>query len=118
MALQLVAQLAAVEIAVRGLLLLLPSLQICRPLGPDTPSSVAQVRYLEAVDAMARQLVARLAALEAAGRGRFAVCVTGDHSTPVVFGDHSHEPVPLALAHVRRARVLMCMTVSGQGFCS
>ncbi|KAK9845885.1 hypothetical protein WJX81_005130 [Elliptochloris bilobata] len=63
--------------------------------------TVLKVRYLEAVDAMTRQLVARLAAAEAAGRGRFAVCVTGDHSTPVVFGDHSHEPVPLALAHLR-----------------
>ena len=29
------------------------------------------------------------------------VAVTGDHSTPVLFGDHSHEPVPLAIAHVR-----------------
>ena len=64
---------------------------------------------------MARQLVARLAAAEAAGRERFAVCVTGDHSTPVVFGDHSHEPVPLALAHVRRARALTCTMVSGGG---
>ena len=50
---------------------------------------------------MARQLVARLAAAEAAGAGCFALCVTGDHSTPVVFGDHSHEPVPLAVAHIR-----------------
>ena len=32
---------------------------------------------------------------------QFALCVTGDHSTPVVFGDHSHEPVPFALAHAR-----------------
>ena len=36
----------------------------------------------------------------ASGR-RFAVCITGDHSTPAVFGDHSHEPVPFCLAHVR-----------------
>lgn len=28
------------------------------------------------------------------------VSATGDHSTPVIFGDHSHEPVPLALASV------------------
>lgn len=55
---------------------------------------------------MARQLVARLAAAEAAGAGRFAVCVTGDHSTPVVFGDHSHEPVPLAVAHIRHDTLL------------
>ena len=38
----------------------------------------------------------------AAGR-RFAVAVTGDHSTPAVYGDHSHEPVPFAIAHVRHA---------------
>ena len=31
----------------------------------------------------------------------YSVLLTGDHSTPVAFGDHSHEPVPLALAHVR-----------------
>lgn len=31
---------------------------------------------------------------------KFAVCVTGDHSTPVIFGDHSHEPVPLVIAHI------------------
>lgn len=31
---------------------------------------------------------------------KFSVLVTGDHSTPVMFGDHSHEPVPLAVADV------------------
>jgi hypothetical protein len=31
---------------------------------------------------------------------KFSVVVTGDHSTPVMFGDHSHEPVPLAVADV------------------
>ena len=25
------------------------------------------------------------------------VCITGDHTTPVLFGDHSFEPVPFAL---------------------
>ncbi|KAK9826634.1 hypothetical protein WJX74_007188 [Apatococcus lobatus] len=34
---------------------------------------------------------------------RFAICITGDHSTPVAYGDHSHEPVPFALAHVQDA---------------
>ena len=34
-------------------------------------------------------------------RCRYSVVVTGDHSTPVEFGDHSHEPVPFAIAHVR-----------------
>ena len=38
-----------------------------------------------------------------AGGRRFAVAVTGDHSTPAIYGDHSHEPVPFAIAHVRHA---------------
>jgi len=25
------------------------------------------------------------------------VCVTGDHTTPVAYGDHSHEPVPFVM---------------------
>lgn len=33
-------------------------------------------------------------------RVKYCVLVTADHSTPVMFGDHSHEPVPLAIAHV------------------
>lgn len=32
---------------------------------------------------------------------KHSIVVTGDHSTPVEFGDHSHEPVPFAIAHVR-----------------
>ena len=60
-----------------------------------------QVKYLEVVDVMVGQLLRRLAEAEAQGAYRFAMCVTGDHSTPALFGDHSHEPVPLAIAHVR-----------------
>ncbi len=40
---------------------------------------------------------------------RFAVAVTGDHSTPAVYGDHSHEPVPFAIAHVRHAVRRICI---------
>lgn len=50
---------------------------------------------------MLRQLIRRLHEAEAAGHGQYAICVTGDHSTPVLFGDHSHEPVPFTIAHVR-----------------
>ncbi|KAK9817062.1 hypothetical protein WJX72_008993 [[Myrmecia] bisecta] len=60
-----------------------------------------KVRYLEVVDKMLLQLVKLLWEAEKAGQGRFSLCFTGDHSTPVVFGDHSHEPVPFVLAHVR-----------------
>ena len=50
---------------------------------------------------MIQQLIRRLHEAEACGQGWYAVCVTGDHSTPVLFGDHSHEPVPFTIAHVR-----------------
>ncbi|KAL0023909.1 hypothetical protein WJX79_009725 [Trebouxia sp. C0005] len=62
---------------------------------------VLKVQYLECVDVMIKQLVRRLHQAEAGGQGHYCVCVTGDHSTPVLFGDHSHEPVPFTVAHVR-----------------
>ena len=48
--------------------------------------------------------------------------MTGDHSTPVEFGDHSHEPVPFAIAHIRHvvgAALLGCCTawLSGMRHC-
>lgn len=98
-----------------------------------------QVAYLEVVDQMVGQLLRRLADANgncsgytngapmagqageenAAAADRcsksaptaFAVCVTGDHSTPVVFGDHSHEPVPLTIAHI--ANVVSDMNLPG-----
>ena len=60
-----------------------------------------QVKYEEVVDRMVGQLLRLLWQAERAGRGRYSLVVTGDHSTPVEFGDHSHEPVPFAIAHVR-----------------
>lgn len=64
---------------------------------------MAQVGYLEVVDAMVGQLVKQLWQAETEGRGPFTICITGDHSTPVEYGDHSHEPVPLAIAQIRFA---------------
>ena len=60
-----------------------------------------QVKYFEVVDTMIRQLVLRLAKRERKSADTFNIVVTGDHSTPVVFGDHSHEPVPFVIARVR-----------------
>ena len=63
-----------------------------------------RVAYLQAVDTMVGHLVKRLDAQQQQqqhGAGvRYMLCVTGDHSTPVLFGDHSHEPVPVAVAHL------------------
>ncbi len=49
---------------------------------------------------MVGQLLRRLWEAQQQGDSPFVLAVTGDHSTPVVFGDHSHEPVPFAAAHV------------------
>ena len=64
--------------------------------GHDRATSL-KVAYLAQCDALLGALAARLAAAggEAA---RAVIAVTGDHSTPVAFGDHSFEPVPIALA--------------------
>ncbi|KAL4518101.1 hypothetical protein Ndes2526B_g01464 [Nannochloris sp. 'desiccata'] len=78
-----------------------------------------KVRYLEVVDTMVGQLLRLLWQAERKyevdlkdgenndekklQQQKFTVVVTGDHSTPVEFGDHSNEPVPFAIAHVRHA---------------
>ncbi|GIL47029.1 hypothetical protein Vafri_3864 [Volvox africanus] len=62
-----------------------------------------KVRFLEVVDRIVAQMLRRLWEAEVAGRGRYLVVLTGDHSTPVLFGDHSNEPVPFAIASVRFA---------------
>ena len=30
----------------------------------------------------------------------YIICITGDHSTPVEYGDHSCEPVPFLVSHI------------------
>ena len=67
----------------------------------DAESRLTQVKYFEVADRMIRQLIFRLAERERESADRFNLVVTGDHSTPAVFGDHSHEPVPFAIAQVR-----------------
>ncbi|CAI5458911.1 unnamed protein product [Closterium sp. Yama58-4] len=65
-----------------------------------------KVRALEAVDRMVGQLAHRLWLVQREGereeeqqqqRLRFCLCVTGDHSTPILYGDHAEDPVPLAI---------------------
>ncbi len=86
----------------------------CGAMSLAVAGPVPQVRFQEAVDAMVGQLLRRLWEAEAAGRGRYVVAVTGDHSTPVVFGDHSHEPVPFAVATVKHAVEVSAWRCAGQ----
>jgi 2,3-diphosphopglycerate-independent phosphoglycerate mutase len=58
-----------------------------------------KISCLEVVDAMLGQLIKALR--EASDGGDLVVGITGDHSTPVEFGDHSHEPVPIVMSTLK-----------------
>uniref|UniRef100_A0A0D9XZZ2 Metalloenzyme domain-containing protein n=1 Tax=Leersia perrieri TaxID=77586 RepID=A0A0D9XZZ2_9ORYZ len=60
-----------------------------------------KVLGLEAVDRAIGQLARLLWEAEKSGQYQYFLCVTGDHSTPVEYGDHSFEPVPFALCRLR-----------------
>lgn len=63
-------------------------------------ATILKVRGLEAVDRAIGQLARLLWQAEASGNFHYYLCVTGDHSTPVEYGDHSFEPVPFALCRL------------------
>lgn len=63
-------------------------------------ASFLKVRGLEAVDKAIGQLARLLWQAELTGKYQYSVCVTGDHSTPVEYGDHSFEPVPFAICRL------------------
>ncbi|KAK8969513.1 hypothetical protein KSP40_PGU014257 [Platanthera guangdongensis] len=62
---------------------------------------VLKVKALEAVDRAVAQLARLLWQAEKSANYEYFLCVTGDHSTPVEYGDHSYEPVPFALCKLR-----------------
>ena len=64
-------------------------------------ASVFKVKGLEAVDKAIGQLARLLWQAESTGRFEYSLCVTGDHSTPVEYGDHSFEPVPFTLCRLK-----------------
>lgn len=64
-------------------------------------ASLLKVKGLEAIDRAVRQLAKLLWQAESTGRFEYYLCVTGDHSTPVEYGDHSFEPVPFALCRLK-----------------
>ena len=47
------------------------------------------------------QLARLLWEAESSGEYQFYLCVTGDHSTPVEYGDHSFESVPFAMCRLK-----------------
>ncbi|KAL5723430.1 hypothetical protein ACHQM5_006833 [Ranunculus cassubicifolius] len=65
-------------------------------------ASVFKVKGMEAVDRAIGQLVRLLWEAESTGNFRYSICITGDHSTPVEYGDHSFEPVPFALCRLEK----------------
>ncbi|XP_039142346.1 probable 2,3-bisphosphoglycerate-independent phosphoglycerate mutase [Dioscorea cayenensis subsp. rotundata] len=64
-------------------------------------ATVLKVRCLEAVDKAISQLARLLWQAEKSGKFQYYLCITGDHSTPVEYGDHSFEPVPFALCQLK-----------------
>ena len=57
--------------------------------------------WLQRADGMIGSLRRRLSSASSSSPlTHYAIVVTGDHSTPVLSGDHSHEPVPLLLTAV------------------
>ncbi|KAF6175128.1 hypothetical protein GIB67_022809 [Kingdonia uniflora] len=63
-------------------------------------ASIFKVKGLEAVDRAIGQLAKLLWQAESTGNYRYSLCITGDHSTPVEYGDHSFEPVPFTLCRL------------------
>ncbi len=65
------------------------------------PDPAHQNACIHAISHPGMQLLKLLWEHERQGGIRYSIAVSGDHSTPVEFGDHSHEPVPFAIAHLR-----------------
>ncbi|KAL6045323.1 Metalloenzyme domain-containing protein [Balamuthia mandrillaris] len=64
-----------------------------------------KVDFIEKADKMLAQVLKELVEAEEKEEGKVAynIVLTGDHSTPVLYGDHSCEPVPFVIAKARDA---------------
>ncbi|MFN3650340.1 MAG: 2,3-bisphosphoglycerate-independent phosphoglycerate mutase [Armatimonadota bacterium] len=88
---------------------------LCNVKGPDVAghdcNPDGKVAIIEKIDQMVEQIVRAM-------NGKVIIMVTGDHSTPVTFGDHTGEPCPVLFwgPTVRRDRVTeFGETASSQG---
>lgn len=64
--------------------------------GHDSDVSL-KVQLLEQIDRMVGQIIKRFWNCQKSLNPLPALIVTSDHSTPVYFGDHSDEPVPIVI---------------------
>ncbi|XP_044468857.1 probable 2,3-bisphosphoglycerate-independent phosphoglycerate mutase [Mangifera indica] len=64
-------------------------------------ASVFKVKALEAIDQAIGQLARLLWQAEGTRDFQYFLCVTGDHSTPVEYGDHSFESVPFTMSRLK-----------------
>ncbi|KAM9965603.1 hypothetical protein ACTFIR_005774 [Dictyostelium discoideum] len=62
-----------------------------------------KIDFLEKIDKMLHFIISQLAIAQNENKGNFTICLTGDHSTPVLTGDHSYEPVPFTICKVIEA---------------
>ncbi|KAL1933541.1 hypothetical protein VTP01DRAFT_7631 [Rhizomucor pusillus] len=62
-----------------------------------------KVEFLEKIDLMLSDIITRLAKdeIERENNVEYTIIVTSDHSTPVLYGDHSCEPVPFCISRAR-----------------
>ncbi|RKP25742.1 2,3-bisphosphoglycerate-independent phosphoglycerate mutase-domain-containing protein [Syncephalis pseudoplumigaleata] len=60
-----------------------------------------KIRFLQEIDQMVGSVMERLTAYtQQSDEHKVTLCVTGDHATPVLYGDHSCEPVPFTMLRV------------------
>ncbi|KAI9303370.1 2,3-bisphosphoglycerate-independent phosphoglycerate mutase-domain-containing protein [Cunninghamella echinulata] len=60
-----------------------------------------KVGFLEKIDTMMGNIIQQLSAAEKEKDLEFTIVITSDHSTPVLYGDHSCEPVPFTVSKVK-----------------
>ncbi|CAO3635004.1 unnamed protein product [Cunninghamella echinulata] len=60
-----------------------------------------KVGFLEKIDTMMGNIIQQLSAAEKEKDVEFTIVITSDHSTPVLYGDHSCEPVPFTVSKVK-----------------
>ncbi|EKX49751.1 hypothetical protein GUITHDRAFT_157400 [Guillardia theta CCMP2712] len=73
-------------------------------------SAELKLKFLKKVDNMIGELAKGLAEIEQETGKPFVICVTGDHSTPVAYGDHSAEPVPFSIAPVKVSHAVLLLS--------